>query len=86
MRETERENYNKEERKDRQDKDRCHGGQNAEGGDSSKYMQRKECSGGGGDKRLEVKRVTEGKNDTRKEYELCESIKKIIYKKWVYWE
>ena len=41
---------------------------------------------GGGDKRLEVKRVTEGKNDTRKEYELCESIKKIIYKKWVYWE
>ena len=34
--------------------------------------------GGGGDKRLEVKRVTEGKNDTRKEYELCESIKKII--------
>ena len=42
--------------------------------------------GGGGDKRLEVKRVTEGKNDTRKEYELCESIKKIIYKKWVYWE
>ena len=41
---------------------------------------------GGGDKRLEVKRVTEGKNDTRKEYELCESIKKIIFKKWVYWE
>ena len=33
-----------------------------------------------------MKRVTEGKNDTRKEYELCESIKKIIYKKWVNWE